>query len=161
MAPARAFENLWPSRITFAIGAIMTGLLSVAMQPWHVLETYGNYIFGWLGAYGAMLGAFDGIAIADYWLVRKRLIDLAQLYSPQGIYSYAGGINVRAVIALLIGWAIALLGLWFAPLNFLWKGGWLFSLLGGLLSYWVLMRQDKSVIPAEAYNSITEDSVSP
>ena len=157
MAPARAFENLWPIRITFAIGAIMTGLLSLAMQPWYVLETFSNYIFGWLGAYGAMLGAFDGIAIADYWLVRKRLIDLAQLYSPQGIYSYAGGINVRAVIALLIGWAIALLGLWFAPLNFLWKGGWLFSLLGGLLSYWLLMRQDKSVIPAETYQSITTD----
>ncbi|MBV9439549.1 MAG: cytosine permease, partial [Candidatus Eremiobacteraeota bacterium] len=74
MAPARAFENLWPQRITFAIGAILTGLLALAMQPWYVLATFSAYIFTWLGTYGTLLGPFDGIAIADYWLVRgKRL----------------------------------------------------------------------------------------
>ncbi len=140
MAPARAFENLWPSRITFAIGAVLTGLLSLAMQPWYVLATFSTYIFVWLGTYGAMLGSFDGIAIADYWLVRDRQIDLAQLYAPRGIYSYAGGFNVRAVIALAIGWSVALLGLTTPSLHFLWSGGWIFSLLGGLLSYVVLMR---------------------
>ncbi len=82
MAPARAFENLWPRRMTFAAGAVLTGLLSLAMQPWYVLATFATYIFTWLGTYGAMLGSFDGIAIADYWLVRKRRLDLAQLYMP-------------------------------------------------------------------------------
>jgi len=156
MAPARAFENLWPSRITFAIGAIITGLLSLAMQPWYVLATFSTYIFTWLGTYGALLGPFDGIAIADYWLVRKRRLNLAQLYSPDGIYSYGGrGFNWRAVGALLIGWSVALLGLLFNPLHFLWAGGWLFGLLGGLLGYWLLMREDKSVISEEAFEAIT------
>lgn len=139
MAPARAFENLWPSRITFGIGAIITGLLSVAMEPWRVLATFGTYIFGWLGAYGALLGPFDGIAIADYWLVRKRSLNLAQLYTPGGLYSYAKGFNLRAVGALLIGWAVALLGLAVPSLHFLWSGGWFFGLIGGLLGYWILM----------------------
>src|ERR1700676_1136722 len=71
MAPARAFENLWPNKITFATGAIATGVLALAMQPWFVLERFGNYIFIWLGTYGTLLGPFDGIAIADYWLVRQ------------------------------------------------------------------------------------------
>ncbi|HLI96065.1 MAG TPA: NCS1 family nucleobase:cation symporter-1 [Candidatus Baltobacteraceae bacterium] len=146
MAPARAFENLWPKYITFAIGAILTGLLSLAMEPWRMLETYGAYIFSWLGTYGAMLGAFDGIAIADYWLVRKRRIDLAQLYTPGGIYSYAKGVNVRAVGALLIGWILTAVGLFVPPLRFLWSGGWIFSLLGGLAAYWLLMRGESSVI---------------
>jgi NCS1 family nucleobase:cation symporter-1 len=140
MAPARAFENLWPQRITFALGAVITGLLSLAMQPWYVLATFATYVFTWLGTYGAMLGSFDGIAIADYWLVRKRRLDLAQLYEPSGIYSYAGGFNVRAVVALAIGWSAALLGLLVPSLRFLWSGGWIFSLLGGLLAYWLLMR---------------------
>jgi NCS1 family nucleobase:cation symporter-1 len=144
MAPARAFENLWPKYITFAIGAVLTGLLSLAMEPWRMLATFGAYIFTWLGTYGAMLGAFDGIAIADYWLVRKRRIDLAQLYTPGGIYSYAKGLNLRAIGALVAGWVLTLLGLFVPGLHFLWSGGWIFSLLGGLLAYWLLMRGEAS-----------------
>lgn len=140
MAPARAFENLWPRRITFAIGAIMTGLLSLAMQPWYILAEFSTYIFTWLGTYGAMLGPIDGIAIADYWLVRKRNLDLAQLYTEPGAYSYSGGVNLRAVYALLIGWGVALLGLVVPAFHFLWSGGWLFGLAGGLIGYWLLMR---------------------
>lgn len=155
MAPARAFENLWPRRITFAIGAILTGLLALLMQPWKVLETYGNYIFIWLGTYGAMLGAFDGIAIADYWLVRARRLDLAQLYSSDGIYAYVRGINPRAVAALCAGWILAVLGLLVPGLRFLWSGGWLFSLIGGLCCYWLLMRSDKSVISPARFDAIT------
>jgi NCS1 family nucleobase:cation symporter-1 len=33
------------------------------MQPWYILENFGNYIFIWLGTYGALLGPIDGIAI--------------------------------------------------------------------------------------------------
>ncbi len=155
MAPARAFENLFPSKITFAIGVLVTGLLSLAMQPWYMLSTFSSYIFVWLGTYGAMLGAFDGIAIADYWLVRKRRLDLAELYSPSGIYSYAGGFNVRAVIALVVGWLVALAGIRIAPLHFLWVGGWLFSMLGGFVAYWLLMRGERSVESEEEYEAVT------
>jgi NCS1 family nucleobase:cation symporter-1 len=157
MAPARAFQNLWPRRIGFAIGALLTGLLSLAMQPWKILHDFGTYIFTWLGTYGAMLGAFDGIAIADYWLVRSTRLDLAQLYTPAGRYSYASGVNVRAVVALFVGWCLALLGLAAPPLHFLWSGGWIFSLLGGLIAYWLLMRTEASVLSAAEYNTITED----
>jgi NCS1 family nucleobase:cation symporter-1 len=59
------------------------------------------------------------------------------------------------VISLLIGWAVALLGFFVIPLHFLWAGGWLFSLLGGLIAYSVLMRKDRSVIPEHRYQAIT------
>ncbi len=158
MAPARAFENLWPQRISFALGAVMTGILSLAMQPWYVLAQFSNYIFVWLGTYGALLGPLDGIAIADYWLVRGRRLDLAQLYARRGMYSYTNGINVRAVYALLVGWAVALIGLFVAPLHFLWSGGWLFGLLGGLLAYWGLMKDARSRLSARQYDAITDES---
>ena len=112
MAPARAFENLWPRRITFAGGAILTGLLSLLMQPWYVLSTFATYVFTWLGTYGTLLGPFDGIAIADYWLVRELRLDLFQLYSHDGRYDYARGWNLRAIGALVVGWIPPLIGLW-------------------------------------------------
>ncbi|CAM3822398.1 NCS1 family nucleobase:cation symporter-1 [Alicyclobacillus pomorum] len=161
MAPARAFENLWPRRITFAIGAVITGILALGMQPWYVLSQFSNYIFNWLGTYGTLLGPFDGIAIADYWLVRSRRLDLLQLYTPKGRYAYARGFNMRAVYALLVGWIIAFIGLVVPSLHFLWSGGWFFGLLGGLFSYWMFMRGEKSVLTDEEYEAVTVAEVAP
>jgi nucleobase:cation symporter-1, NCS1 family len=155
MAPARAFENLWPSRITFAAGAVLTGVLSLLMQPWFVLASFGNYIFTWLGTYGALLGPLDGIAIADYWIVRSLRIDLIGLYTPASRYDYRGGLNLRALIAVVIGWAVALLGLAVPALHFLWAGGWLFGLCGGLIAYALLMRGDASVLAPSEYEALT------
>ncbi len=167
MAPARAFENLWPKRITFAMGAVLTGLLSLVMQPWYLLSSFTNYIFIWLGTYGALLGAFDGIAIADYWLVRKRRLDLAQLYAPKGTYAYAGGINPFAIAALAVGWILAAAGAvalsvhapwaggWTGFFTRLSSGGWVLSLLGGLIAYALLMQGSRSVISQQQYDAIT------
>jgi NCS1 family nucleobase:cation symporter-1 len=162
MAPARAFENLWPSRITFAGGAILTGLLSLLMQPWYVLSTFATYVFTWLGTYGTLLGPFDGIAIADYWLVRELRLDLFQLYSHNGRYDYAGGWNLRAIGALVVGWIPPLIGLWYAPLHFLWSGGWFFSIIVAGVAYAAFMRTDGSRISDAEYEAITEiDDVAP
>jgi NCS1 family nucleobase:cation symporter-1 len=158
VAPARAFENLWPSRITFAIGAILTGVLSLAMQPWYVLAVFSNYIFNWLGTYGALLGPIDGIAIADYWLVRSQRIDLLSLYLPHGRYAYGSGFNFRAIGAVVIGWAVALLGLVVPALHFLWVGGWLFGLAGGFIAYAMLMRGDGSLVDASQFAAMTSDA---
>jgi NCS1 family nucleobase:cation symporter-1 len=158
MAPARAFENLWPRRVTFAIGAVVTGLLSLAMQPWDVLADFGNYIFAWLGTYGALLGPIDGIAIADYWIVRARKLDLIALYQKRSRYDYARGLNVRALIAVGIGWAVALLGLTAPWLHFLWSGGWLFGLSAALVSYALLMQGDRSVLGPGEFEAITQDA---
>lgn len=156
MAPARAFENLWPSRITFAGGAILTGLLALLMQPWYVLSTFATYVFTWLGTYGTLLGPFDGIAIADYWLVRELRLDLFQLYSRSGRYDYAGGWNLRAIGALVVGWIPPLIGLWFAPLHFLWSGGWFFSIIVAGFAYAWFMRTSASRISETEYEAITE-----
>jgi nucleobase:cation symporter-1, NCS1 family len=156
MAPARAFENLWPRVITFGIGAILTGLLSLAMQPWYVLAACSTYIFTWLGSYGTLLGPFDGIAIADYWLVRALRLDLAGLYQSGGRYAYSGGLNGRAVAALVVGWILPLIGLAYPPLDFFWSGGWFFGLVVALGAYALLMRNDRSKLSAAEFSAITE-----
>ena len=161
MAPARAFENLWPSRITFAGGAVITGLISLLMQPWYLLSTYATYVFQWLNTYGTLLGPFDGIAIADYWLVRNLRLDLAQLYARGGRYDYAGGWNVRAIAALLIGWIPAAIGYFVSSLHFLWQGGWLFGIIVAALAYGWLMQHERSRLSASDYAAITAEEPAP
>jgi nucleobase:cation symporter-1, NCS1 family len=156
MAPARAFENLWPRVITFALGAVLTGLLSLLMQPWYVLAAFSTYIFTWLGSYGTLLGPFDGIAIADYWLVRVLRLDLVALYQNRGRYAYSGGANLRAVAALIVGWIPPLIGLAFPPLHVLWQGGWFFGLIVAMLAYTLFMHDDRSKLTAAEFAAITE-----
>ncbi len=158
MAPARAFENLWPKVITFAFGAVLTGLLSLLMQPWYVLSTFQAYVFTWLGTYGTLLGPFDGIAIADYWIVRSLRLDLLGLYTPRGRYDYARGWNVRAIAALAVGWILPVLGFFYAPLRFLWQGGWLFGIVVAAIAYGAFMRSSPSRLSETEYNAITERS---
>jgi NCS1 family nucleobase:cation symporter-1 len=155
VAPARAIENLAPRRLTFGIGAIITGLVALLMQPWYILENFGNYIFLWLGTYGALLGPIDGIAIADYWLVRKRRIHLTELYRPDGMYSYQGGVNRHAVWAMLIGIAVPFISKSIPGLTVIWDNAWTCGLLVSLFLYTWLMKNSPSVISEAQYNAIT------
>jgi NCS1 family nucleobase:cation symporter-1 len=155
VAPARAIENLSPRRLTFGMGALITGVVSLLMQPWYILENFGNYIFLWLGTYGALLGPIDGIAIADYWLVRKRRIHLTELYTPNGIYSYKGGVNYSAIWAMLIGIAVPFICKQIPALSIIWDNAWTCGLIISLLFYTWFMKNNSSVISSRDYDRIT------
>src|ERR1700689_3396567 len=47
VSPANDFSNLWPRRISFKIGGVITCVIGIAMQPWRLMANYGNYVFGW------------------------------------------------------------------------------------------------------------------
>jgi NCS1 family nucleobase:cation symporter-1 len=48
------------------------------------------------------MGAVGGILIADYWILRKRELSLPDLFKLDGRYSYSGGVNAKAMIALVV-----------------------------------------------------------
>ena len=158
VAPARAFENLNPRKFTFTIGVLVTGLFALLLQPWALMANFGNYIFGWLGTYGALLGPIDGIAVSDYWLARHRRIHLMELYTPNGRYSYSSGFNMHGVYALIIGLIVSALGLVIPPLHFLWDNAWTVGLIVSGLSYYFFMRNDQSLVSVEEFNEITADA---
>ena len=121
-------------------------VVSLLMQPWYILENFGNYIFLWLGTYGALLGPIDGIAIADYWLVRKRRIHLTELYKTNGIYSYKTGFNTRAIWAMLIGIAIPFISKLIPGLEIIWDNAWTIGLLISLALYTWMMKGDSTIM---------------
>ena len=100
VSPANAFSNAAPKRISFRAGGLITGFIGIAMMPWKLIETTQGYIFTWLIAYGALLGPIAGIMIADYFWVRRRELELDQLYREQGIYRYWRGYHLPALIVL-------------------------------------------------------------
>lgn len=103
VSPANDFAHLWPRAILFRVGGFITGLIGIAMQPWKLVADPNNYFVHWLIAYSALLGAVGGVLIADYFVIRRRQLDLPGLYLKNGSYWYAGGFNPRALLALALG----------------------------------------------------------
>lgn len=147
VSPAYDLANLLPRRITFRTGALITGVVGIAILPWKLISDPHVYIFNWLGFVGGLLGTVAGILIADYWLLRRTRLDLADLYRPHGAYWYAHGWNWRAVTALLVGSLLAVGGSYGGPfpadglipvLKPLADYGWAVGLVSALLLYTAL-----------------------
>ncbi len=102
VSPSNDFSNLNPKRISYVTGGLITAVIGVLMMPWQLMSSMGAYIFTWLIGYSGLMGAIGGILICDYWLIRKRKIELAELYKTDGVYSYSNGFNWRAVAALAL-----------------------------------------------------------
>ena len=62
------------------------------------------------------------------------------LYHRDGAYHYSKGFNPRAVVALVLGVVLALAGLAFAPLHFLYDYAWFVGFFTSGILYWILMR---------------------
>ncbi len=136
VAPANGFANLWPEKIDFARGGLLTGLIGILIMPWKLLENADRYI-GWLIAYSALLGPIAGIFVADYWLVRRARLSLAELYRADGRY---GTLNVRALVALGAGVGAALVGLVVPAARVLYDNAWFVGFGVAFALYALLMR---------------------
>jgi NCS1 family nucleobase:cation symporter-1 len=150
VSPANDFAHLAPRWISFRTGGFITGLIGIIMQPWKLVEDPTGYIFRWLVAYSALLGAVGGVLIADYFVIRRTRLDLAGLYKKDGPYWYTGGFNPLAMIALVLGIAPCVPGFlaavsasWAASLAPIWSElyhyAWFISFGVSFVTYVVLM----------------------
>ena len=103
VAPANGFSNLAPARISFRTGSIITALIGILMMPWRLYNDAAAYIFTWLIGYGALLGPVAGIMIADYFIIRRQVLVVDDLYRRGGVYEYSNGVNWTAIVALVLG----------------------------------------------------------
>ncbi|WP_068315119.1 NCS1 family nucleobase:cation symporter-1 [Polycladidibacter hongkongensis] len=99
VAPAHGFSNLAPRSINMRRGGYITAGIGLVMFPWVLV----NHIVGWLIAYSALLGPIAGIMLADYYLLRKTKLDVAELFKKDGIYAASNGWNWAGMLAMLIG----------------------------------------------------------
>src|SRR5207253_4945889 len=150
VSPANDFSNLWPRRISFKTGGVITCFMGIAIMPWKLLANYKTFIFGWLGGYAAFLGPLAGIMICDYYLVRKRVLVVDDLYLRGGAYEYSRGFNWRAVGALGLGAAVALVGLVIPAVRFWYDYSWFVGFAVSFVSYYGLMAHQEVHVVARA-----------
>src|ERR1700743_188977 len=103
VSPAYDIANLYPEKIDFRLGGLITSILSVLVCPWLFVSS-PQAITLFVSIFGAVLGPMFGIMVADYYLVKHQTVTVNDLYSmsPTGRYFYDGGWNRNAVIALAV-----------------------------------------------------------
>ena len=103
VSPANDFSHLSPQNISFRTGGFITGFIGIVMMPWKLVADPNGYIFTWLIAYSALLGPIGGILIADYFIYRRRKLNVPALYQADGEYRFTNGISWVALAALVVG----------------------------------------------------------
>ncbi|MBZ5571042.1 MAG: NCS1 family nucleobase:cation symporter-1 [Acidobacteriia bacterium] len=144
VSPANDFSNLWPKKISFRTGGVITCFMGIVLMPWKLLGSYKTFIFGWLGGYAAFLGPVAGIMICDYFVVRRRVLLVDDLYLRDSAYEYSHGFNGAALVALGAGAGTALVGLVAPSLRTLYDYSWFVGFAVAFGTYYALMKMRAS-----------------
>lgn len=115
-------------KLKFRTATILVGLAAFGTFPWELIKeesSAGLQLF--VQTYSAFLGPLFAVMVVDYYILRKRTLNLDFLYDENGPYK---GVNWAAIIASLFGAAIALT---FSSIS------WYASLIPAGLSYYLLM----------------------
>jgi NCS1 family nucleobase:cation symporter-1 len=98
---AVTIQNVFP-QVSQRILVVIVGAVSLALAAF---LTMGRY-FSFLLLIGSVFVPLFGILAADYFLLRKRRVEVDELYRPGGAYWYRGGVNWVAVSAWAVGIAV-------------------------------------------------------
>jgi NCS1 family nucleobase:cation symporter-1 len=82
--------------------------------------------------------------ICDYLVIRKTRLDVNSLYHREGAYHYTKGVNPRAIVALVLGVAVALVGLGVKPLHFLYDYAWFVGFFTSGAVYGLIMKRSRA-----------------
>lgn len=143
--PAYDLANLAPSRISARTGGFITAAVAFFIGAFWVAFISRMGIATFVDTLGAVLAPLYGILVADYYLVRKARLELADLYraDPDGIYHYARGWNPRALVAFAIAAVFSIATVYVPSLGALTGFAWLLgAVLGGAIHVF-LMRGEK------------------
>ncbi|MEI2393242.1 cytosine permease, partial [Priestia megaterium] len=148
--------NLIPASLTFvnagakwnfsyAWGIVLAGVIGTLFQPWAILDQLSNF----LGYYGATMSALAGVMISDYYIIRKRRLNVKDLYNPKGQYHYNKGVNWAGMIAWLVASAVAV---YFLEYMYLVGFPLAVALYYGLMKFWYLKKYPQVEVESKFSN---------
>lgn len=96
---ATIFSNVGGPKVPFWVGVIVAGIIGIVVQPWSLF----GIIIPALLIIGGILSAIVGILFTDYYVLRKRRVNVYELYEEDGQYKYMNGVNLAGMIAWVVG----------------------------------------------------------
>lgn len=100
---ATIFSNIGGPKVPFWVGVVIAGIVGTVVQPWSLFDVLNSVLL----VVGGILSSIVGILFADYYLLRKRRVNVKDLYEINGQYRYFKGLNMAGLIAWIVGGLIA------------------------------------------------------
>lgn len=100
---ATIFSNIGGAKVPFWVGVVIAGIIGTIVQPWSLFDILNSVLL----IIGGILSSIVGILFADYYLLRKRRVNVTELYELNGQYRYLKGVNLAGIIAWILGGLIA------------------------------------------------------
>jgi len=100
---ATIFSNVGGPRVPFWVGVVVAGIIGVLAQPWSLFDVLNSALL----IIGGILSSIVGILFTDYYLIRKRRVNVQDLYEISGQYKYLNGFNLAGMIAWIVGGIVA------------------------------------------------------
>ncbi|GMA17082.1 NCS1 family nucleobase:cation symporter-1 (plasmid) [Deinococcus metallilatus] len=143
VSPAFDFSNVAPKYISWRTGGFIAAVGSIFITPWNLFNN-PQVIHFTLDALASFIGPLFGILLVDFYLVKRRKIDVDSLYiaDERSRYWYTDGWHLPAVYALIPAVLVGLL-ITFTPglkglANFAWFTG---AGLGAVFYYLLSARE--------------------
>jgi purine-cytosine permease-like protein len=114
----------------------IAGILSILVALVFPAEKYESFLF----LIGAMFVPLFGVVLTDYFIIRRRKLDLEAIYQVGGSYWYTSGFNIVALIAWAAGFTVYKL----IELNKLSIGASIPSLVAAGLIYYILAKWQRN-----------------
>jgi NCS1 family nucleobase:cation symporter-1 len=153
VSPAYDLANVWPKRINFKRGGIISAVLALLVMPWNLYSNpvVVNYFLGGLGAF---LGPLFGIMAADYFLINRGVVNIRELYrsDEHGEFFFRRGVNPKALGVFIPTAALAAIMALVPALGDVAAFAWPVGLVTAGLSYFFAMGGQRKLptVAAEA-----------
>lgn len=150
--PAYDLANLFPSKISFRMGGLITAVLAFFVGALWISVISKIGVPGFVNALGAIVAPFYGIIVVDYYLVKRQHLNMEELFSsdPQGAYHYVKGWNNKALAAFGMAALFSIATVLVPALSGLNGYGWLIGAsLGGLFYHMLMRSQRMATLPTQ------------
>lgn len=95
---------LLPKYINIRRGGFICAAIGYAICPWNLMSSSSMFTT-YLSAYSVFLSSIAGVVFCDYYILKKGLLTLPELYiaNNSSCYFYSNGVNWRAYVAYICG----------------------------------------------------------
>lgn len=95
-------SGMAPKYINIFRATVFISVFCIVSTPWNIIKNALG-LLAFLSGYSCLMGPLAGTMVCDYYIIKKRKLDIDQLYTDRGIYWYNGGWNWRAYASFIIG----------------------------------------------------------
>ncbi len=96
---ATIFSNVGGPKVPFWVGVVIAGIIGTLAQPWSLFDILNQVLL----IVGGILTSIVGILFVDYYILRKRRVNVYDLYEMDGQFKYVGGFNIAGMISWIVG----------------------------------------------------------